>query len=190
MSLSPAAPRRHMHTRTISCEGYAREDGLWDFEAHMVDVKTYSVNEHFRGLRPAGAPVHDMLLRLTLDAAMVVRDIEVATDDAPYDACFTVAPAYKALIGAKIGAGWRSAVSAAVGGTKGCTHLKELLMPVATVAFQTMGSWPKAGESVSDQLPEGREKRPYFLDGCKAWATDGEAVKTLYPLHYRPAGAP
>ena len=41
------------------------------------------------------------------------------------------------------GGGWRRAVNEAVGGTKGCTHLKELLMPAATVAFQTLSSWPK-----------------------------------------------
>lgn len=186
MSLSPAAPRRHLHSRTVSCEGYARDDGLWDIEARIVDVKTYAVNEEFRGHRPTGAHVHDMSLRLTLDAQMVVKDIEVTTDDAPYKACFTVAPAYRKLVGAKIGNGWRRAVNEAVGGTKGCTHLKELLMPAATVAFQTMGSWPKAGETVTQRLPDGRDQRPYFLDGCKAWSTDGEVVKKIYPMHYRP----
>ena len=186
MSLSPAAPRRHLHTRTISCEGYARDDGLWDIEARIVDVKTYAVKEEFRGHRPAGAPVHDMSLRLTLDRQMVVKDIEATTDHAPYDACFSVAPAYRKLIGAKVGAGWRRTVHEAVGGTKGCTHLKELLLPVATTAFQTMGSWPKAGETVTEQLPDGRDKRPYFLDGCKAWSVEGEVVKKIYPMHYRP----
>ena len=185
MSLPAPAPRRHLHTRTITCEGYARDDGLWDIEARIVDTKTYAVEEPYRGRREAGMHVHDMELRLTLDPSMTVRDIEVATNHAPYDPCYTVAPAYKALVGAKIGGGWRRAVNEAVGGTKGCTHLRELLMPVATVAFQTMGSWPKAGKVATEEHPDRAKKKPYFLDGCKAWAADGPVVERLFPLHYR-----
>lgn len=189
MSLPPPAPRRHLHTRNIVCEGFLRDDGLFDIEARIVDTKTYAVDEPYRGHRAAGTHVHDMVLRLTLDRDMVVRDIAVATLDAPYDVCRTVADAYKRLIGAKVGGGWRKAVNDAVGGTKGCTHLKELLMPAATVAFQTMGSWPKDGEVATEEKPGRDAKRPYFLDGCKAWASDGEVVKRLYPIHYTPRAA-
>ena len=179
MSLPSPAPRRHLHTRTIKCEGYERDDGLYDIEAQIVDVKTQDSEEPYRGLRKAGAHVHDMQVRLTLDRAMTVRAIEVTTNHAPYDVCPSVAPGYQALVGAKIGGGWRKAVTEAVGRTKGCTHITELLMPMATVAFQTMGSW-KPGEV-------GAEK-PRFIDGCKAWASDGPVVKRLFPMHYQKQG--
>jgi hypothetical protein len=129
-----------------------------------------------------------MQLRLTLDRDMVVRDIEATTNDAPYDVCPTVAPAYKALIGAKVGSGWRRAVAEAAGRTKGCTHITELLMPAATVAFQTMGSWPKQREVATEAAPDQR-KKPNFIDGCKAWASDGTVVQRLFPLHYKPKAA-
>jgi len=188
MSLSAPAPRRHLHTRTIACEGYERDDGLFDIEARILDTKTYAIEEPYRGRREAGQSVHDMRLRLTIDRGMVVRDIEVATVDAPYDACFTVAPAYKKLIGAKVGGGWRRAVNDAVGGTAGCTHLRELLMPAATVAFQTLSSWPKAGKVATEAAPDRGAKKPYFIDACKAWASDGPVVERLFPLHYRKPG--
>ena len=188
MSLSTPVPRKHLHTRTIRCEGFERDDGLWDIEARIIDTKTHSTVEPFRGAREAGAHVHDMELRLTLDREMVVKDIEVSTNEAPYNPCFTVASAYKGLVGAKIGGGWRKAVNEAVGGTKGCTHLKELLMPAATVAYQTMGSWPKAKDAQGEAKPVPMAgdpgAKPYFLDGCKAWSTHGEVVAKLYPLHY------
>jgi hypothetical protein len=185
MGLSSPAPRRHLHTRTIRCEGYERDDGLFDIEASIVDQKTYPVEEPYRGRREAGQHVHDMQVRLTLDREMTVRAIEVATNEAPYDPCFTVAPAFQSLVGAKIGGGWRRAVQDAAGGTKGCTHLKELLMPAATVAFQTIGSWPKAGKVATEAAPDTAKKKPYFIDGCKAWAADGPVVERLFPLHYR-----
>ena len=94
MPLPAPVQRRHLHTRTIKCEGYERDDGLFDIEAQIVDTKTYAVDEPIRGLRPAGAPVHDMQLRLTLARDMTVREIEVVTNHAPYDICPSVAPGY------------------------------------------------------------------------------------------------
>ncbi|HTQ77955.1 MAG TPA: DUF2889 domain-containing protein [Burkholderiales bacterium] len=176
MSLPQPAPRRHLHTRTITCAGFEREDGLFDIEARIVDRKTYETDEPFRGKRPAGAPVHDMELRLTLDRAMTVRDIAVTTNAAPYSVCPETAPNYRALVGRKIGAGWRKAVTEAVGRTKGCTHLTELLMPAATVAFQTMGSWRSAPEV---------QGKPHFIDGCHAWRSDGPVVEKLFPMYFR-----
>jgi hypothetical protein len=183
MSLSAPAARRHLHTRTIKCEGFERDDGLFDIEAQIVDQKTYAMDEPIRGHRPAGAPVHDMQLRLTLARDMTVRAIEVTTNHAPYDICPSVAPGYQGLVGAKIGAGWRKAVTEAVGRTKGCTHITELLMPAATVAFQTMGRWtPEKGADA--------QAKPGFIDGCKAWASDGPVVKKLFPMHYRDGSKP
>ena len=70
----------------------------------------------------------------------------------------------------------------AVGRTKGCTHITELLMPAATVAFQTMGSWkPEKGVNAG----VGAGTKPGFIDGCKAWASDGPVVQKLFPMHYR-----
>jgi hypothetical protein len=184
MSLSKPAPRKHLHTRTIRCEGFERDDGLYDIEAQIVDQKTYAVDEPIRGHRPAGAPVHDMQLRLTLDKTMTVRAIEVTTNSAPYDICPSVAPGYQKLVGARIGGGWRKAVTEAVGRTKGCTHISELLMPAATVAFQTMGNWkPEKGANAPDA-----GAKPGFIDGCKAWASDGPVVKKIFPMHYRGQG--
>jgi hypothetical protein len=181
MPLSAPVARRHLHTRTIQCEGHERDDGLFDIEAQIIDTKAYDVEEPIRGHRAAGTHVHDMQVRLTLDRTMTVRAIEATTNHAPYDVCPNVAPGYQKLVGAKVGAGWRKAVTEAVGRTKGCTHITELLMPMATVAFQTMGSW-KAGPSVDPA------DKPHFIDGCHAWASDGPVVKKLFPLHYRGRG--
>src|SRR5690606_35863619 len=67
MPLSPAVPRRHIHTRRIECRGYLREDGLWDIEAWLEDSKTYAFDNETRGEVQPGGPVHDMVARLTVD---------------------------------------------------------------------------------------------------------------------------
>lgn len=184
MSLSAAASRRHLHTRSIVCEGYHRDDGLWDIEARIVDTKTYAYEEPDRGLRTPGDPVHHMAIRLTLDDTMVVRDIEVDMPSTPYTTCLTAAPAFQGLIGRQVGLGWRRAVNECVGGTRGCTHVRELLFPMATVAFQTMGGWKEkeTGAERPVEAPASPATRPYFLDGCKSWASDGPVVARLHPM--------
>ena len=54
MPLPEAEAREPLHTRSISYQGYRREDGLWDIEAHMTDVKSYSFQNHFRGTIEVG----------------------------------------------------------------------------------------------------------------------------------------
>lgn len=181
MPLPTPAPRRHLHTRTIACEGFERDDGLWDIEARIVDTKTFAYEEPFRGLRAPGDPVHDMSVRLTLDRSMTVRGVEVDMPATPYAACQGAAPSYKSLIGRQIGPGWRRAVNDCVGGTRGCTHVRELLFPMATVAYQAMAGWKSESDASSDAAAGVKDERPYFLDGCRAWASDGEVVVQLYP---------
>ena len=186
--LPPAAPRRHRHTRTIVCEGYEREDGMWDIEARIIDTKTFRYREPLRGVREPGEHVHDMAIRLTVDNDMRVRDIQTAMASHPYGPCRQALPAFTGLIGKTIGAGWRRAVQECVGGTKGCTHMRELLFPMATVAFQTLGSWPEEGQPAPPPDPNFETERPHFVDGCKAWATDGEVVAKLYPHFHKKEG--
>lgn len=188
MSLSPPVARNKMHTRAILIEGYERADGQFDIEASIVDTKSFGFHHTRRGWIAPGQSVHEMVVRLTVDTDKVVRDIEVHTEAAPYLDCFTVQPAFKKLIGASLAKGWRHAVNQAVGGTDGCTHIKELLGPVATIAFQTMSGGQRALRE-AQALPPEQVPRPYFLDKCKGWDVSGEAVKELLPMFYVPRAA-
>lgn len=81
-----AIDRTLLHTRTITCEGYERADGLWDIDGWMTDVKTYDVPNLDRNGIPAGVPVHGMGLRMTIDTDLIIRDI-VAVQDFTPSAC-------------------------------------------------------------------------------------------------------
>jgi hypothetical protein len=128
MPLPPsAAARGHVHTRRVTCEAFERTDGLWDIDASMTDVKTYDTQ---RG--NSGTPLHHMWVRLTIDTGYVIKDVASAMDAFPQAACpFAVNPMQQ-LIGVRIGSGWQSEVRKRIGGALGCTHLRELLAPMAT----------------------------------------------------------
>ncbi len=175
MPLSDPTAREHIHTRSIECRGFQRADGLWDIEAHMTDTKTYAIANDWRGELAPGVPLHDMWVRLTVDDALEVQAVEVTSDATPFRMCADIAPAFQALKGLRIRPGWNKMVRSRLGGVRGCTHLVELLGPIATVAFQTM--YPKLRRE-RDKRPE---RPPPQLDTCHAWASDSEVVARYYP---------
>jgi hypothetical protein len=135
MPLPRPTERRTLHTRRIECVTYERRDGLWDVEANLIDVKTDNF-DRTRGRSFAGEHLHNMWLRLTLDDTCTVRNVEAVMDAFPMEGCPGAELQMKKLIGLKIGGGWRAEVQRRIGGALGCTHLRELLGPMATTALQ------------------------------------------------------
>lgn len=177
MPLTPPVGRTPMHTRTVTCRGYLREDGLWDIEGHMVDTKPYDIPSEDRGgTIPAGDHLHDMWIRLTVDTDLNVHDAEAVTDHGPYAICGDVAPHFKKLKGLSIKAGWTLKTRELLGGVKGCTHLVELLGPVATTAFQTVYA-----ARVKRDKEQGATQRPGLINSCHAYAATGAIVKRRWP---------
>jgi hypothetical protein len=184
MPLPAPAARKHVHTRAIDYRGFEREDGLWDIEAHMTDVKTYAFKNNWRGNVEAGEPLHEMLLRVTIDDKFVIQDVAAATEHSPFEMCPAITPNYAAIIGIKMGLGWRKAIRQKIGGVQGCTHLTELLFPMATVAMQTI--WPllRHRKNQPDSEVEKTSTRPVVLNTCHAWSTESEVVKVNAPDYY------
>jgi hypothetical protein len=180
MPLTPPAGRKPMHTRTIECRGYLREDGLWDIEGHLLDTKPFAISNHDRGDIPADTPLHDMWIRLTVDADLLVHEVEACTDQGPYGICGNITDSFKVLKGLRIKSGWTLKTRELLGGTRGCTHLLELLGPMATTAFQAI--YPVRVQHETDRT---LTKRPGLIGGCHAYAADGPIVKQRWPQFYR-----
>ncbi|HYD29548.1 MAG TPA: DUF2889 domain-containing protein [Azospirillaceae bacterium] len=183
MPLSAPAPRQHLHTRTVTCQGFRREDGLWDIEGHITDVKTYPFPNEHRGTIEPGDPIHGMWLRLTLDNDFTVRAVEAVTDKAPFGVCGAITPSFQRLLGLRIGPGWTRAVKERLSGVEGCTHLVELLGPVATTAFQTI--YPALSRERAETGGPKVKARPPMLDTCHALASDGEVVQRHWPEFFK-----
>lgn len=193
MPLSPPVERRLEHRRAITIHGYRRADGLFDIEAELVDTKTHGFPSLHRGRVAPGDAIHHMFLRLTVSQDLEIVACEAAMDLHPYAACYLAAPNFSGLAGLRIARGFLSAANQRVGGTLGCTHLRELLQQIATTAFQTVH--PTLArlefEDAGKPLPEGdgydAAVTRYFggpkavLNSCKAYAEDGPLVKHRWP---------
>ena len=138
MELSEPVERSLSHIRRIKCEGYARSDGLLDIEGELRDAKNYDFPSSTYGLLKAGEHIHHMKVRITIDFSMKILEAEAVTLSGPYQICPKGAENIKGLVGLIIGPGWKRKVQNAIGGAKGCTHITELMGPMATTAFQTL----------------------------------------------------
>jgi hypothetical protein len=178
MPLSSPAPRALRHTRAIVVEAYARDDGLWDLDARISDVKVRDTSLA-SGLRPGGVPVHDLKLRITIDRELTIVDAEAASDSVPYPGyCDTIAPVYKKLIGLSLMKHFRLHLKDRLSGVLGCTHLTELAQVLPTAAIQAYANDVfQTRDGVGDESTE----RPFQLDRCHALRIDGPAVARYYP---------
>jgi len=168
--------RELAHTRRLRFEGYKRADGLWDIEGHLYDVKSHDYTLK-TGVRRAGQPVHEMWLRMTIDANFNVRDVVAVSDAYPYaGGCENFGDVYRSLIGLNLLQGFSRFVRERVGGVLGCTHLTEMLGGIPTAAIQTL-----AGE-MKEEREDG--SKPFQLDACHALDTTGSTVQRLYPKWY------
>ena len=180
MPLSSPEQRRLVHTRRIECRGYHRDDGLWDIEGRLIDTRTEEMETFGRGKIAPGEHLHEMWLRMTVDSELVVKAIEAKTVFAPYPVCPHFPDRFGKLVGERIEPGWTAKVRLLLGGRWGCTHLVELLGPLATTAVQTVYAWRgETGEHLSDSVAPPED----FINTCHSLADGSDVVDVLWPDH-------
>ena len=172
-----------VHTRVIEMTTYARPLGLFDVEAHLVDRKPFDFKRAgVTDAVPAGEPCHDLWIRLTVDSDLVVRAIEAASDVTPWSVCREAGAALQVLVGEALVRGWTGKVKDKLRGAAGCTHLAEMLIPMATTALQ--------GIYGLRTLEERMQTLESLVDSCHAFDRHCEVVKWLVPTHYEPPAQP
>jgi Protein of unknown function (DUF2889) len=176
-----------MHLRRIEMRAFARDDGLWDFEAHLRDEKPFTYIDPGRGELKAGDPVHDIRVRLTLDDDRVIREVEVEMGSMPFGTCHEVTDSLRPLIGERVGRGWRQILKR-IARHQTCAHVHELLVPLATVVHQGMSQGREPDGKVALQPDANLQTQPFFVDDCHSWRIDGPVVAHFYPLLARRRG--
>ena len=170
---APQSPRRQVHLRRIVCAGFRRDDGLWDIEGRLTDTKPERVVLPEREVA-AGEPIHDMQVCLTIDREFLIVGAWARTLASPYRVCGAINESYGRVVGMRIEAGFVQKVKRLFRGVLGCTHLTELLPPMATTAYQVL--WTERAKSADSAAT-----RSSPLGGCHALRHDGDVVR----LHFQ-----
>ena len=162
--------RKPLHLRRIEYAAFDRDDGLWDIEVHLVDVKPFDVPLE-SGIRPGGTPIHDMSVRVTLNDDLDIVDLAAASSQVAYPGyCDAINPAYRKLVGLNLLKRFRQRLGELLGGVEGCTHMTEMLGMLPTAAIQSRF-----------RKPTDAATKPFQLDHCHALVTSGPAVLRYYP---------
>jgi len=171
--MSSAKQRELIHTRSILAQGFRIENDLFEIEVSLRDTKSFD-RVGPAETRPAGQPIHDMTLCLTVDRQMNIVAVSVNFSSVPYvGSCESIASKYQSLVGMALKPGFSSAAREIFGGNKGCAHMTELVSIAATTAYQTIGK-DRSGATDAN-------KKPFQLDRCHALRSDGEVVAKYYP---------
>jgi len=180
MPLSQSTTKRTLkHTRAITVDAFAREDGLWDIDAHITDHKQRDIHLA-SGIRPQGEALHDLHLRVTVDTQLTIVDVDACSDAVPYPGhCEVISNDYKKLIGLNLMKQFRQNVKERLSGINGCTHLTELAQILPTAAIQAFaGDVFDTRDAASNSTDS---QQPFQLDRCHALRLDGPAVVQYYP---------
>lgn len=173
--MDDTTPRKPVHLRRIHIEGFEREDGLIDIEGTLTDTKPYAIETEEKPV-PADTAIHQMRVRITIDSSLTIVGAQATTLAGPYSICGDIAPVYRQLEGLHIGPGFTKTVKRLFRGVQGCSHITELLPPMATTAYQIV--WAKPGSYGG--ADEGVLKGQSPIDGCHALRTDGPVVMKYY----------
>jgi hypothetical protein len=182
MPLPTAAPDRQLkHRRQIEVQVFVRGDRLWEVDATIRDVKTRVANM-VDGPRPPGVPIHDMLLRLVVNAQFDILEAGAHTQHMPYTGvCDQHGDAYGRLVGLNLLKDFRQHLRERVGGVLGCTHITELAQVLPTAVVQGF-----VGEVLDTRGTAAGASKPFQIDRCHALKSSGEAVRLHYPRWYVP----
>lgn len=176
--------REPLHLRRIDFHGYRRSDGLFEVEARLTDRKTHDFEPPSGGRHvAAGETIHDHGIRVVFGDDMVIRAISTAIRAYPYQECPGGADTLQSLVGLRIGAGWNGELRKRLPSGDTCTHLREMMVPLASAAFQLIYSVRTS--NVGEANAEGRPRK---IDSCYAYGAGRELVRMNWPQYHQPQG--
>lgn len=175
--------REEMHRRQVDIRFYRRPDGLYEVEGRLVDTKNHAFRRQLAEEdSPPGSTLHDITVTLVVDDALVVQEASATMRTTPFGVCSGAEQTLDPLKGLSIGGGWNKKVRELLGGRASCTHIVELLGPMATTAFQ--GLAPQRLARLND--PANEDERRKRVDSCYAYAAEREVVLRLWPHLHKP----
>ncbi len=177
--LPEPAPREAVHTRSIVCRSFRRDDGLLDLDGRFIDTRPFDYDSDFRGPCPAGSALHNMQLRLTIARDRTIAALVSAMPGTPYAGCPGVNPHFQRLVGLSIAKGFRKAMRERVGGVDGCTHITALLDAMAAAAVQAFASNAYAPKKPGLPEPVRIWTLDALVDTCWSYRADGEVMRQM-----------
>jgi hypothetical protein len=129
--------RQLVHGRQIACRAYRREDGCWEIEGRLRDVRTHAVRLP-EGAVPAGEPYRELALTLIVDDALTIRAARIDAATPAPEVRARLSAACRAVISWQISPGFADDTKAFFARAADCAHLAELFAALVATGRETI----------------------------------------------------
>jgi hypothetical protein len=168
--------KRKIHSRNIEVSTFETDTDDLIVEGILKDNLLISHYDTSGEKRPP-TTVHHMLVRMLIKtASFEISDIEVEMPAFPHTGCDETAKTLDQIKGMKIAPGFTEKIKDMLGGAQSCSHLKTLVLSMASAAVQ--GFWvhrTKTRES-GGKTPDLMHR--YVVDTCWVWRKDGPLARS------------
>lgn len=174
------------HQRTITVTTYQAGPGKAVVEGRLVD-RRFSESFLLSGEKKPAGDFHDMIVRFLVDApGMTIEDVEVEFVEVPRHECTGLHDSLSVIKGVRISRGFTQKMKFLLGGTKSCSHLRELAEAMGPAVIQGVysivaGTLSELGVLMAD--PQTRQVlAKSVVNTCHVWREDGpEYAKVFGP---------
>jgi hypothetical protein len=163
---------KKLHTRHIEVTTY-------DYDGQRIMVEGLLKDDRFQDSHgitgetfPRGV-IHHMVIRLLVNCSnLVIEDLEVDLLAVPREVCRETIDCLAPLKGLTVTKGFTLKVKKLAGGSKGCTHLVELIQAMAPAVIQGFAAHQSQKPAAFDS-DQARKVFQFLVNTCRAWREDG-----------------
>ena len=166
---------RKIHRRNIEVSTFETDTDDLVVEGVLKDDFLISCYDASGDKRPPNT-IHHMLVRMLFEtASFQIVDIEVEMPAFPHKGCDETAKSLDQIKGMKIAPGFTEKVKDMLGGTQSCSHLKTLVLSMASAAVQ--GFWVHRTKTRQSGGKTPDLMHRYVIDTCWVWRKDGPLAR-------------
>jgi Protein of unknown function (DUF2889). len=167
---------KKLHTRNIEVTTY-------DYDGQRIIVEGVLKDDRFQDSYlitgeqfPKGA-IHHMAIRLLVNCSnLLIEDVDVELIAVPREVCRETVNCLAQIKGLTITKGFTLKIKKMAGGSKGCTHLVELIQTMAPAVFQGYAAH-QAQKKTSFNSDQANMILKFLINTCHAWREDGPFVE-------------
>ena len=167
-----------IHTRNISVSTYESDGQRILVEGVLQDDRLQESHVLTGEKFPAGV-IHHMSIRLLVNCSdLLIENVDVELIHVPRDVCRETIDCLKPVKGLTITRGFTAKIKKLTGGTKGCTHVLELLLAMVPAAVQGFAAH-QSRKPADFNTDHTKMIYHFLLNTCHAWREDGPSVKAF-----------
>ena len=178
MSGFPNAKGNKIHSREIEISTYDYDGERIIVEGILRDDRVQNSYLLSGETIPKGA-IHHLAIRLLVNCAnLLIEDADVEMISVPREACRETIDCLNRIKGLTVAKGFTAKVMGMAGGSRGCTHLVELIRAMTPAVFQGYATH-RASKPVSFDPDQAEMILQFMTNTCHVWRENGPFVETL-----------